>query len=179
MKCAVENCSKDKFCKGYCTKHYQKFRKYNDPLGGPGTGRVIQHDSCTVITQEGRQCMKPHCAKGMCQMHYRRLKLYGDVFARKLGHKQKPKPYKMVAAYGHPNSDTKGWIAEHRLVMSEHLGRPLLPKENVHHKNGDRFDNRLENLELWNTSQPSGQRVEDKVKWAKEILAQYEPKALA
>jgi hypothetical protein len=66
-------------------------------------------------------------------------------------------------------------IQEHRHVMQQHLGRPLTKDETVHHINGVRNDNRLENLELWSKSQPPGQRVEDKVKWAKEILSQYEP----
>ena len=66
-------------------------------------------------------------------------------------------------------------IREHKFVMEKILGRPLLEKENVHHINGDRKDNRPENLELWSSSQPPGQRVEDKVAWAKEILATYEP----
>lgn len=80
----------------------------------------------------------------------------------------------MAWAPDHPNSQKSGYILEHKLVVSKHLGRPLLPHEEVHHLNGHRDDNRLKNLELWTRSQPRGQRVVDKLAWARELLAQYE-----
>lgn len=88
--------------------------------------------------------------------------------------RKNPKGYVMRSV---PNEVGLGWHAElqHRVIMAEHLGRPLFRHEEPHHKNGVRDDNRLSNLELWSTKQPKGQRVIDKLEYAREIIALYGP----
>ncbi len=81
--------------------------------------------------------------------------------------------YRQIINKNHPNSTKSGTMFEHVLVMSDHIGRPLRMGENVHHKNGIRYDNRIENLELWSRSQPPGQRVEDKIEWCIQFLELY------
>lgn len=137
-------------------------------------GQFSKYAHCTID-----DCTKKHQAKGMCQMHYRRDYLYGDPrVVLNTGIKLDKVGYVQIRTI--PGNGSKGrYTYEHRLVMQEVLGRSLVKGETVHHKNGVRNDNRPENLELWSEAQPYGQRVEDKVAYAIEILEQYAPERLA
>lgn len=85
--------------------------------------------------------------------------------------------YVHVYAPDHPKHSKDNYVLEHVLVMERGLGRYLYPGERVHHRNGIKTDNRPENLELWVKGHPYGQRPQDLVRWAKEILARYENEA--
>lgn len=70
---------------------------------------------------------------------------------------------------GEPSRDT----LEHRYAMEQNIGRLLYENETVHHINGIRTDNRIENLELFSSRHGPGQRVIDKVQFAIDMLLLY------
>lgn len=132
------------------------------------------HFICTV---EG--CEEEHKAKGLCNTHYQRTKSGRSSIDTPI-HRKNPGEW---GVWGVKND---GYIVrqktvcgqkfsqlQHRYVMECHLGRELYKDETVHHINGIRDDNRLENLELWVSNHPAGQRVSEIVSWAKEILNRY------
>lgn len=172
MECVFEGCDRARLTRsGLC---------------GPHRRQEIRGQPLQPIRGERAECAFADCGrkvknKGLCDAHAQQ---------RKRGAPLRPlhvPTYRYVRSDGyivlkdpsHPASGKNGRLMEHVKVMTDHLGRPLLPCENVHHINGIRGDNRLENLELWNTRQPKGQRVDQKVEWAVELLRLYRPDLLA
>ena len=172
MKCEICKRENVKIVKGLCPAHYQRLRKgisLEDPLQGQ-----YKNELCEVI-----DCGKPRFCYQFCKNHYRKYKTWGDASAGKVKgiySKNKTLTKHGYVSWYDPESihaNSHGRVYEHRHVMGEAIGRPLYEHENVHHKNGDRSDNRIENLELWSKSQPPGQNVKDKLAWANEIISLY------
>ena len=86
--------------------------------------------------------------------------------------------YVKIYTPSHPRAQNGIYVYEHTLVMEQVIGRYLFPEETVHHLNGDRQDNRPENLELWSKNHGAGQRVNDQVNWAVSFLKRYAPELL-
>jgi hypothetical protein len=177
QRCNIDGCSRlGPYIRGLCGAHYGRQKAHGDPLAGkPKAGIVTTRQARENCKCDG--CGRDSIAKGFCSAHHYRFKKYGDPQAHI--------PLRVIikggSEYEHQgyrsrwDSNRKKTVYGHRAAMELAIGRPLHANETVHHKNGDRADNRIANLELWAKSQPSGQRVQDLLAWARELIATYEP----
>lgn len=120
-------------------------------------------------------CTERHDAGGFCARHYQRHKkgIPLDRPWRGYGVYRCKNSAGYVQLRGRVVGSDAPYILEHRYVMEQMIGRPLLRSETVHHKNGIKDDNRPENLELWAGVHQAGQRVADLLRLADEIIDRY------
>lgn len=164
---------------GLCGGHYgqKKKGKTLKPLKHQTTGgRPKLPDRPCLFAS----CNNLRSIRGYCYGHAKQIRL-----GQELRPLRKWEPHAFLDGWGKAwTYETTGYAyvsrqgsaiktLEHRVVMELMIGRPLHPHENVHHVNGIRNDNRPENLELWSTMQPTGQRVVDKLAFAREIIRLY------
>lgn len=167
--CKLDDCHLKSHTLGYCSRHGYRFQMRGDPYWEPSN--ICMSKNCSNL-----ESIKP--SNGLCQP------CVGGQASRKFWQEkweELPVGSKKKNSHGYMLvrvSEDTAPVLEHRFLMEQLLGRPLTVGENVHHKNGDRSDNRIENLELWTLSQPAGQRVEDKIKWAINFIKLYKPELL-
>jgi hypothetical protein len=140
-------------------------------------GKMCSRHYRQKLAEKKGSCNMPDCdqlqeARGCCSKHYQRL-MSGRPMEDTIAIWVNANGYICEYRKGHIQANKDGRTLQHRRIMSDKLGRRLESHENVHHINGDKLDNSLENLELWVKTQPAGQRVEDLVVWAEEILERY------
>lgn len=167
--CSVQGCGRKHQRFGLCHTHHYRWKRYGDVQADKPVREWRNNQTCSVDGCDGR-----YYARGLCNPHYQRWRHRGDptlpkrIAARGQANYVNDQGYRVINAAGRI-------VLEHRHVMAQHLGRPLHAWETVHHRNGQRADNRLANLELWASRQPKGSRAADLLTWAEEIVTLYGP----
>lgn len=172
--------------RSYVTAYRKRFGK--EPLYCSrrcmGLGKRLPDDSWhTTCVQCGKQMPLPRQPGGTINRQKRLCSTECRSMFRRLSYQARnpnPETTRRIGRWGYirlcipggPGEPSRDML-EHRYVMEQKLKRALLPDETVHHINGNRQDNRIENLELFSSRHGPGQRVVDKIAFAIEMLQTY------
>lgn len=144
-KCTIPLCNRTIKARGLCQAHYQR-----QVAGADMDNPIADRQPAKSVVCRIAGCLQQCWAKGLCRLH--------DARARK-GMPEEflslPVNYRRDSPVGWIHKGYK-WITrkdgkemmEHRYLMEEHISRELAYDEVVHHINGNKLDNRIENLEI-------------------------------
>lgn len=184
--CSVIGCSRRAASRGLCRLHRDRQK------------RGIAEDAPLPQQNEGRTCRALGCDRkaedgGLCGAHAIRSRKYREDDARFLapiaGREARTSGFRQKSKHGYISvyvpADTPGahqqhfkrytawYMFEHRYVMQNWLGRSLLPREQVHHRDGNRENNHIDNLELKSGSHGNGINIIDGIQASLDWVEQY------
>lgn len=142
--CKISDCGRQHLGHGFCNRHYLRFKRHGDPLGG--AWRVARPTRLTNTQRPSREIIKRLCA--VCGAQIRRRK-YCSLKCSGVG-RRKPfiikNGYKKLLFPEHDRSDRYGYVFEHILVLESKINRQLKKSEVCHHIDGNKLNNDATNL---------------------------------
>jgi len=135
--------------------HYQRWRNGRD-FAAPGDLRFREPRTCSVEC-----CERPAKSRGWCGTHYARWRIKGDPGTAPAApaHRSTSSTYVRIWAPGHPLAHGDGYVLEHRKVWFDAHG-DIPPGHHIHHKDHDKMNNVVENLERLTASEHQAQHVQ-------------------
>jgi hypothetical protein len=134
VKCIIEDCQKESYCKGLCTTHYKRQWRHGEPTKTNTPGRGFQRIKCTA--EDDCDNVSDY-SNGLCEKHYQMLRVYGRT-------------KRVVNDYGVGGFNLDGYwvitvnskrVYQHIHLAEKALGKPLPKGAVVHHMNGIKYDN--------------------------------------